>query len=48
MRDVVSNPLTKAVTQRIKGDRPGPVRALIGATIAGGATSVVVYRLLRQ
>ena len=48
MPDMKRNSLTKAVTQRIKGERPGPVRALIGATIAGVATSVLVYRLLRQ
>jgi hypothetical protein len=48
MGDVARSPLVKAATERIKGERPGPVRALIGAAIAGGATSVLVYRLLRQ
>lgn len=37
-----------AVTDRIAGTRPGAVRAAAGAAVAGGITSVVVYRLLRH
>jgi hypothetical protein len=37
-----------AVTQRLMGERPGAFRAIAGAGAAGVATSVVVYKLLRQ
>ena len=37
-----------ATTQRITGDRPGMVRAVAGATAAGTATGVLVYKLLRH
>ena len=37
-----------AVTDRIAGARPGALRAAAGAAVAGGITSVVVYRLLRN
>jgi hypothetical protein len=45
---LAGGPLGTAIKQRVQGDRPGAVRALAGATIAGAATGVVVYRLLRQ
>jgi hypothetical protein len=41
-------PLVTAVKQRIKGEKPGAFRAFAGATVAGAATSVVVYKLLRH
>ena len=37
-----------AVMQRLTGEKPSPVRAAAGATAAGAATGVVVYRLLRH
>jgi hypothetical protein len=37
-----------AATQRLSGHRPAALRALAGATVAGTATGVVVYKLLRQ
>ena len=37
-----------AVMQRLSGERPGAVRAAAGATAAGTATGVLVYRLLRH
>ena len=37
-----------AVMQRITGERPSAMRAFAGATAAGTATGVLVYRLLRQ
>jgi hypothetical protein len=40
--------LYKAAVQRLSGDKPSPVRAVVGATTAGAATGVVVYRLLRK
>jgi|Tabmets5t2r1_1033131.scaffolds.fasta_scaffold276728_2 hypothetical protein len=36
------------VLDRLAGERPGPLRAAAGAAIAGGVTSVIVYRLLRR
>jgi hypothetical protein len=36
------------VVQRLTGEKPSPLRAIAGATAAGTATGVVVYRLLRQ
>jgi hypothetical protein len=44
---MTGGPLGKAVAQRLKGDRPGAMRAFAGATIAGTATAVIVYRVLR-
>jgi hypothetical protein len=37
-----------AVTQRLSGDNPNALRAFAGATAAGTATGVAVYKLLRQ
>ena len=37
-----------AATQRLRGEKPGAMRALAGATAAGTATGVLVYKLLRQ
>jgi hypothetical protein len=42
-RDAVVRP----VAQRVHGDRPGPVGAAAGATVAGAVTGIVVFRLLR-
>jgi len=40
--------LRTAIEQKVRGEKPGPLRALAGATIAGAAAGVVVYRLLRH
>jgi hypothetical protein len=37
-----------AVMQRLTGEKPSALRAAAGATAAGMATDVVVYRLLRH
>jgi hypothetical protein len=37
-----------AVADRLSGERPGAFRAAAGAAMAGGVTTVVVYRLLRK
>jgi hypothetical protein len=42
-REAVVNP----VAQRLHGERPGPVGAAAGATVAGAVTGIVVFRLLR-
>lgn len=38
----------KAAAERVMGFAPGRVRALAAATVAGSATAVVTYRLLRS
>jgi hypothetical protein len=42
-RDVMGG----AVGERLRGGRPGALRAAAGAAVAGGVTGVVVFRLLR-
>jgi hypothetical protein len=42
-RDAVIGP----VAERLQGDRPGPVGAAAGATVAGAVTGLFVFRLLR-
>jgi hypothetical protein len=42
-RDAVARP----VAQRLHGERPGPVGAAAGATVAGAVAGVAVFRLLR-
>ena len=37
----------RAAVERMTGERPSSMRALAAATITGGATAVVTYRLLR-
>ena len=37
-----------AVIQRLSGERPAALRAAAGATAAGTATGVLVYKLLRH
>jgi len=37
-----------ALIQRLTADKPSALRAIAGATAAGTATGVVVYRLLRH
>jgi hypothetical protein len=40
--------LYTAVIQRLTGEKPSALRAAAGATAAGAATGVAVYRLLRH
>ncbi len=39
--------LRQTAIERIKGVKPGPVRAAAAGAVAGGMTGVLVYRLLR-
>lgn len=39
--------LKRAVTDRLKGDRPSPVRAAVAAVVAGGVAAAVTYKALR-
>jgi hypothetical protein len=48
VKDKARDAVVRPVAQRVGGERPGPVRAAAGATVAGTVTGVVVYRLLRQ
>lgn len=38
----------KAAAERVTGDGPGPIRALVAATITGAVTAVLTYRALRS
>jgi hypothetical protein len=40
--------LERAVVERLTGGRPSPVRAAVGAAVAGGAVAAGVYRGLRR
>lgn len=39
--------LRKAVTDRLAGDRPSPVRAIVAAAIVGGGAAAITYKALR-
>lgn len=39
--------LKRAVTDRLKGDRPSPARAVLAATVAGVVAATITYRALR-
>jgi hypothetical protein len=39
--------LKSTVTDRLKGDRPSPVRAVLAATVAGVVVAMVTYKALR-
>jgi hypothetical protein len=38
----------KAFTERVMGDGPGPIRAVVAAAITGGATAALTYKVLRS
>jgi hypothetical protein len=40
--------LGRAVAERLSGDRPSVFRAAAAATLTGGATAALTYRLLRS
>ena len=48
VKDKARGALGGAAADRLAGQRPGLMRAAAGAAVAGGLTSVVVYRLLRH
>ena len=48
VKDKAQDVIGGSVTERLSGGRPGPFRAAAGAAVAGGLTSVFVYRLLRH
>ena len=48
VKDKAKGVVGGAVAERLSGERPGAVRAAAGAAVAGGVTSVVVFRLLRR
>lgn len=39
--------LGKAAAQKLSGEGPGRMRALAAAAVAGAATAVLTYRVLR-
>ena len=48
LKDKAEGVMGGAVAERLSGGRPGALRAAAGAAVAGGVTSVVVFRLLRN
>ena len=44
----MSDVLTEAVTSRLAGDRPSPVKAALVSAVAGAAAAAVTYRVLRS
>jgi hypothetical protein len=44
----VTSTLGSAVGERVEGQQPSRLRSLAAAAVAGFATSVLVYRLLRS
>ncbi len=48
VKDKAQGALGGAAAQRLGGEKPGVLRAATGAAMAGGLTSVVVFRLLRK
>lgn len=40
--------VARAVGERLRGGRPGPVQAFVAAAVTGTATAVVTYRMLRH
>jgi hypothetical protein len=47
-KEKARNVVGGAFADRLGGERPGAMRAAAGAAMAGGLTTVVVYRLLRK
>ena len=39
--------LRQTALERLKGNRPGPMRAAAAGVVAGGITGILAYRLLR-
>ena len=48
MSSAATRTVGNAAIKRIAGSRPGPLGALLAATIVGVATAMVTYRLLRS
>jgi hypothetical protein len=48
LKDKAQGVLGGATAERLGGERPGAFKAAAGAAVAGGVTSVVVFRLLRH
>jgi hypothetical protein len=48
VKDKAQAILGGATAERLSGERPGAFKAAAGAAVAGGVTSVVVFRLLRH
>jgi hypothetical protein len=39
--------LKGAVSDKLKGNRPSPARAVLAAVVAGGAAAAITYKALR-
>jgi hypothetical protein len=40
--------LKATVAKRVAGDKPSPVQAALAAAVAGTATAVLTYRIMRS
>jgi hypothetical protein len=38
----------KAFGKRVSGQKPGPIRAIVAATVVGVGVAILTYRLLRS
>ena len=47
LKDKAQGVLGGATAERLSGGNPGTLKAAAGAAVAGGVTSMVVFRLLR-
>jgi hypothetical protein len=48
MASVAKETLGKAVVERVKGSKPGALRAFAAAVVVGLGTAVLTYRALRS
>jgi hypothetical protein len=48
IREKAQGVIGDAVGRRLGGERPSALQAAAGAAMAGGVTTVIVFRLLRQ
>jgi hypothetical protein len=39
--------LRRAITDKMKGDRPSSARAVLAAVVAGGVAAAITYKALR-
>ena len=44
----MSGVLKGALRKRVSGDKPSPVQATLAAIVAGAATAVLTYRVMRS
>jgi hypothetical protein len=48
LNDVMASSAAETVGEKLAGERPGRMRALVTATVVGIGASVLTYKLLRS